>query len=98
MTEKVVEASESLFRPVNGVRSTRLLVEIHNTQHFEKLFTGAKVGRKGVGRKTVYEINPMFRVGVYDWLVNSPLLHSNNRYGPYSSSWYVTGKYQDNPD
>ena len=25
---------------------------------FEKLFTGIKVGRKGVGRKQVYEINP----------------------------------------
>ena len=30
LMEKVVLASESLFRPANGVRSTRLLVEIHN--------------------------------------------------------------------
>ena len=29
--EKVVVASESLFRPVNGVRSTCSLVEIHNS-------------------------------------------------------------------
>ena len=28
--EKVVLASESLFRPANGVWSTRTLVEIHN--------------------------------------------------------------------
>ena len=30
VTEKVVLAPESLFRPANGVRSTRSLVEIHN--------------------------------------------------------------------
>ena len=30
MTEKVVLALESLFRPGNGMRSTRWLVEIHN--------------------------------------------------------------------
>ena len=29
-TEKVVIAAKSLFRPAKGVRSTRLLVEIHN--------------------------------------------------------------------
>ena len=28
--EKVILALESLFRPANGVRSTRSLVEIHN--------------------------------------------------------------------
>ena len=28
--EKVVLAPESLFQPANGVRSTRLLVKIHN--------------------------------------------------------------------
>ena len=33
MTEKVVLASESQFRPANSVRSTGLLVEIHNTLH-----------------------------------------------------------------
>ena len=36
VTEKVVFASESLFRPANGVRSTRLLVEIHNREHLLK--------------------------------------------------------------
>ena len=30
--EIVVLASESLFQPANGVRSTRSLVEIHNTR------------------------------------------------------------------
>ena len=30
MMEKVVLASESLFRPANSVGSTRLLVKIHN--------------------------------------------------------------------
>ena len=30
MREKVVLASESLFQPANGMRSTHLLVEIHN--------------------------------------------------------------------
>ena len=30
VTKNVVLASESLFRPANGLRSTRLLVEIHN--------------------------------------------------------------------
>ena len=32
VTEKVVFASKSLFQPANSVQSTRLLVEIHNTQ------------------------------------------------------------------
>ena len=30
VTEKVVLASESLFQPANDMRSTRLLVKIHN--------------------------------------------------------------------
>ena len=38
MTEKVVLASESLFRPANGVRSTRSLVEIHNSYWFKIFF------------------------------------------------------------
>ena len=35
-TEKVVLALESLFRPANGVRSTRSLVKIHN-KYFNSL-------------------------------------------------------------
>ena len=36
--EKVVLVSESLFLPANGVRSTRLLVEIHNIHGDHSMF------------------------------------------------------------
>ena len=36
VTENVVLESESLFRPANGVQSTRSLVEIHNSH--KKMF------------------------------------------------------------
>ena len=40
--EKVVLASESLFRPASGVQSTHLLVEIHNNLLF-RISTGGIV-------------------------------------------------------
>ena len=37
VTEKVVLASKNLFQPANGVRSTHLLVKIHNRNHWNHL-------------------------------------------------------------
>ena len=47
VTEKVVLASESLFQPANGERSTCLLVEIHNSclKYLFKCFETWKVPR-----------------------------------------------------
>ena len=51
--EKVVLASKSLFRPANGMGSTRSLVEIHNTDlrltksfiiYFQQNFLGGAIG------------------------------------------------------
>ena len=43
VTEKVVLSSESLFRRANGVRSTRSLVEIHNSPFSGRVHSGTKL-------------------------------------------------------
>ena len=48
--EKVVLASKKLFQPVNGVRSTHLLVEIHNRYKL-------KFSKKVCSEQTDYENN-----------------------------------------
>ena len=63
VTEKVILASESLFWPANGMWSTRLLFEIHNTQiqfsaHvlMKRFITGANFLEKLYIKGWVYQL------------------------------------------
>ena len=55
MTEKVVLALESLFRPVKGVQSTRLLVKIHNIHWCELTLTHYAI-QEGMPRPLFHEV------------------------------------------
>ena len=57
MPQKVVLASESLFRPANGVQSTRSLIEIHNRNPF--LTEGKKSNKLNIASLTTIYLNKL---------------------------------------
>ena len=52
VTEKVVLAPESLFRPGNGMGSTRLLFEIHNIGVLKCMLSTAKLDSNCLSSQT----------------------------------------------